>query len=108
MDFQIDFLFKAGACYDDLVNLIKGNPRYVFEVLKQDKTDKRTRKAKDTGWVLIGHKRHSGVIKLSKNCGVCRAEVRDESGGLKLIGAWTSWLATNASLLISGLDIRFA
>jgi hypothetical protein len=37
---------------------------------------------------------------------VCRAVARDNSGGLKLIGAWTSWVASNASRLISGLDLR--
>jgi hypothetical protein len=63
--------------------------------------------AKETGWVQISHKQHSGFIKLSKNLGVCRASIRDQSGGLKLIGAWTSWLASNASHLISGLDLRF-
>jgi hypothetical protein len=29
MDFEIDFLFKTGAGYDELVALIQGNPRYV-------------------------------------------------------------------------------
>jgi hypothetical protein len=112
MDFEIDFLFKAGASYDDLVALIRSNPRFVFEVAKQDKIDKRTRKAKETGWAEIRHKQHNnshrGSIKLSKKSGVCRAAVRDEAGGMKLIGAWTSWLASNASELLSGLDVRFA
>lgn len=109
MDFQIDFLFKTGFGYDDLVKKIQENPRYVFHVAKQDKTDKRTRKAKDKGWVDIKHKQHTkGVIRLSKNLGICRASVADDSGGFKLIGAWTSWLASNASDLISGLDVRFA
>ena len=107
MDFEIDFLFKNGAGYDDLLALIRANPRYVFEVSKQDKFDKRTKKARDKGWVEIRHKQHIGVIKLSKSDGVCRASVSDQSGGLKLIGAWTSWLASNASQLISGLDLRF-
>ena len=106
MDFEIEFLFRTGAGYDDLVGLIQANPRYVFEVSKQDKFDKRTKKAKDKGWVELTHKQHSGVIKLSKSLGVCRASVSDQSGGLKLIGAWTSWLASNASHLISGLDLR--
>ncbi|HEY7330962.1 MAG TPA: hypothetical protein VH592_25215 [Gemmataceae bacterium] len=106
MDFQIDFLFKTGAGYDDLVNLIQGNPRYVFEILKQDKIDKRTKKSRESGWVQIGHKQHAGYIKLTKDNGVCRAAVHDDSGGLKLIGAWTSWMASNASHLISGLDLR--
>jgi len=107
MNFQIDFLFKNGAGYDDLLNLIQSNPKFVFEIWKQDKIDKRTTKAKEKGWVEISHKQHGGVIKLSKDLGVCCAFVSDQSGGLKLIGAWTSWLASNASHLISGLDLRF-
>jgi len=106
MDFEIDFLFRTGSGYDDIVGLIQGNPRYVFLVSKQGKADKRTKKAKETGWVEIRHKQHYGVIKLSKKLGVCRAYVSDQSGGMKLIGAWTSWLASNASDLISGLDLR--
>jgi hypothetical protein len=81
MDFQIDFIFRTGAGYDDLVALIQANPRYVFEIWTQDKIDKRTTKSKDRGWVEIKHKQHSGVIKLSKSHGVCRASVTDESGG---------------------------
>ncbi|MGD9850434.1 MAG: hypothetical protein AB7T38_04120 [Nitrospirales bacterium] len=42
-----------------------------------------------------------------KRHGVCRATITDTSGGLKLIGAWTSWLGSNAPHLISGLDLRF-
>ena len=42
MEFEIDFLFKAGTGYDDLVRLIGSNPMYVFEITKQDKIDKRT------------------------------------------------------------------
>lgn len=106
MDFEIEFLFKNGAGYDDLVSLIQANPRYVFKVSKQDKFDKRTKKARDQGWIELAHKQHSGVIKLSKRSGVCRASVADRSGGLKLIGAWISWLASNASHLMSGVDLR--
>ena len=106
MEFNIEFLFKNGAGYDDLVGLIQGNPRYVFKVSKQDKFDKRTKKAREKGWVELTHRQHRGVIKLSKSSGVCRASVGDQSGGLKLIGSWTSWLASNASHLMSGLDLR--
>ncbi|MDR4494431.1 MAG: hypothetical protein AB7P17_15925 [Nitrospirales bacterium] len=107
MDFQVDFIFRSGAGYDDLVALIQANPRYVFGIWKQDKIDKRTTKSRDRGWVEIKHKQHSGVIKLSKRHGVCRASITDTSGGLKLIGPWTSWLGSNAPHLISGLDLRF-
>jgi hypothetical protein len=75
-------------------------------VSKQDKIDKRTKKSKETGWVELGHKQHDGVIKRSKDRGVCRAAISDQSGGMKLIGAWTSWLASNASEMISGIDLR--
>lgn len=107
MDFQIDFIFRTGSSYDELIALVQSNPRYVFEIWKQDKIDKRTTKAKDTGWVEIRHKQHDGLIKLSKNSGMCRASVSEQSGGLKLIGAWVSWLGSNASHLIAGLDVRF-
>jgi hypothetical protein len=107
MQFQLDFMFKAGAGYDDLVALIQSNSRYVFEVSGQDKIDKRTTRSKMEGWVKISHKQHGGTIKLTKNNGVCQASFTDESGGLKLIGAWTSWLASNASHLIAGVIVRF-
>lgn len=106
MRFHIDILFVGGAGYDELVARIEANPRYVFSVARQDHTDKRTRRAHLRGWAEIRHKQHAGSIRLVKNRGVCRAEVDDESGGLKLIGAWTSWLASNAADLIHGLDIR--
>jgi hypothetical protein len=108
MDFEIDFLFRTGTGYDELVALIQANPRYVFYISKQDKIDKRTKKAKERGWVEVSHKQHTGVIKLSKKLGVWRASVNDQSGGLKLIGAWISWLASNASHLLAGLDLRMA
>jgi hypothetical protein len=109
MDFQIDFIFKSGASCDDLVARIKDNPQYIFEIKVQDSIDKRTTRAKETGWVKIRHKNkhHKGTIKLTKSDGVCRASVSDQSGGMKLIGAWASWLASNACDLISGLGIRF-
>jgi hypothetical protein len=107
MDFQIDFIFRTGAGYDNLVALIQGNPRYVFEISKQDSIDKRTKKAKQKGWVEIRHKRHRGLVKLSKSFGVSRASVSDQSDGMKLIGAWIGWLASNASDLIAGVDVRF-
>jgi hypothetical protein len=107
MNFQIDFLFRSGAGYDDLIELIQGNPRYVFTISKQDRIDKRTKKAKEKGWVELSHKQYKeGVIKLFKNQGICRASVTDDSGGLRLIGAWISWLASNASELLAGLDVR--
>lgn len=108
MEFQMDIMFRSGASYDDLVSLIEANPKYVFYVSKQDKIDKRTKKSKATGWIEVRHKNalHKGTIKLSKSQGVCRAVIQDQSGGLKLIGAWTSWLFSNGSDLISGLDVR--
>jgi hypothetical protein len=108
MNFHIDFLFRIGSGYDELVALIQANPRYVFYISKQDKHDKRTKIARERGWAEVSHKQHSGVIKLSKSGGVCRASVTDQSGGLKLIGAWVSWLASNAPHLIAGLDLRIA
>jgi hypothetical protein len=110
MEFEIDIMFRAGASYDDLVSLIEANPKYVFYIAKQDRIDKRTKRAKESGWIEVRHKNalHKGVIRLSKKQGVCRASVRDQSGGLKLIGAWTSWLFSNGSELISGLDLRIA
>ncbi len=107
MNFKIDFLFRTGASYDEIVSRMLSNPRYVFQISKQDKIDKRTKKSRDTGWVEIRHKQHKGFIKLSKDAGVCRALVSDKSGGRKLIGAWVSWLSSNASDLIAGMDVRF-
>lgn len=107
MHFEIDLIFRSSHGYDDLVARVLSNPRFVFEVWKQDKIDKRTRKSKEKGWVELRHKQHGGFVKLSKESGVCSASVNDESGGLKLIGAWISWLGSNAADLLSGLDVRF-
>jgi len=105
-EFKLDFLFREGAGFDKLVALIESNPRYVFKITKREKIDKRKKRSKDEGWVEVTHENYKGKILLSKNNGVCKATVTDTDSSL-LIGAWTSWLARNASGLISGLDIRF-
>jgi hypothetical protein len=108
MDFQIDFLFRVGAGYDQLIErmrLVQKSPHSVFTISNEAKVDKRFKKAKEIGWVEISHKRYNGVIKLLKSLGVCRGFVDEQADG-KFIGAWVSWLARNATDLMSGFDIR--
>jgi hypothetical protein len=106
MNFHIDFLFRIGSGYDELVALIQANPRYVFTSRSRISVISAPKTREKGGGLKSATNRHNGVIKLSKNRGVCRASVTDESGGLKLIGAWVSWLASNAPHLIAGLDLR--
>jgi len=105
--FRVEFLFKAGAGYDELLSLLRSNPRFVFCVHSEDSIDKRTKKSKVKGWARIKHKQHHGEVKLAKDSGRCTGEITDRSPAMKLTGAWVSWLANNASELIYGVDVRF-
>jgi hypothetical protein len=107
MPAQIDFLFAQGAGYEDLVERIQSNPRFVFYVKKADRIDKRTRRAKVKGWAKIEHKRYEGAIWLDKSHGRCSAEIEGDETG-EFTGSWVSWIIRNAPDLIYGLDLRFA
>lgn len=107
--FRMDFLFKAGKGYEDLLDLVRSNPRFVFSVHREDTTDKRRRLARVKGWARLRHDRyrHKGEVKLVKDHGRCFAEITDNSGGLQVVGAWVSWLASNAGDIVHGVDIRY-
>jgi hypothetical protein len=105
MELYMEFLFRGGAGYDELVERIKSNPKFAFTVAAQARVDKRTTKAKLKGWTKLAHKGYQGQVKLVKDQGYCRSEIHDEAGG-KLLGAWTSWIARNASDLVCGMDLR--
>jgi hypothetical protein len=103
---KMDLLFRSDAGYDQLVERLQSNPKFVFEVTGQDRRDKRTRKAKTTGWVKLEHKRMTGVVELRKHDGVLDCTVNDTAEG-RLFGAWLSWLGRNATDLLWGCDCRF-
>lgn len=105
--FHVDYMFRAGKSYDDLLDLIRSNPRYVFFIHAECRRDKRTKKARLKGWAKIHHKKHEGEVKLIKERGRCFTEIDDMSGGHQLLGAWLAWLASNAADLVYGVDVRF-
>lgn len=107
MQVKMDMLFRSEAGYDKLVEHLQSNPKFVFEVAGQDRRDRRTRKAKTTGWVRLEHKRMNGAVTLHKHDGACWCIIDDEAEG-RLLGAWVSWLARNATDLLWGCDSRFA
>lgn len=107
MPYQLDFMFSQGAGYDDLLDRLQSNKRFVFFVHLADKIDKRTRKSKNKGWAKIEHKKYGGSIRLVKDSGRCRAEIRDDGTG-EFTGAWMSWLIRNASDLIYGMNLQLA
>lgn len=107
--YRMDFLFKSGNGYEELVDLIRSNPRFVFRVHREDTTDKRRRLARVRGWVVLRHRRYGakGEVKVIKDHGRCFAEITDDTGSLQVVGSWVSWLASNASELVHGVDVRF-
>jgi hypothetical protein len=106
MQVKMDMLFRSEAGYDQLVERLQSNPKFVFEVAGQDRRDKRTRESKTIGWVKLEHKKMNGAAVLHKRAGVCWCVVNDKAEG-RLLGAWISWLARNATDLLWGLDSRF-
>ena len=109
MFITFDLFFKEGKGYEDLITLIKSNPKkYTFLVNKIDKIDKRLRKSRNYGWTMLKHRneRFEGYVKIFKHDGECFCNINDNSGYGALTGAWLSWLVSNAYELIYGVDIR--
>ncbi len=44
-----ELLFCDGKGYEDLVLLLQSNPRFVFKIHTEDRTDRRTRQARLKG-----------------------------------------------------------
>ena len=109
MKAKCDLLFTYGNGYDELVELIRGNTRFVFHVVDEAKLDRRRVTSRYKGWVKLAHKSQSkdGYVRLEKKSGRCLMHVVDKSAG-QLTGAWLSWLMRNASDLVYGIDVRFA
>ena len=102
-----DILFIYQKGYYELVELIRSNPHYVFQVIGEAKLDRRRAKAKMMGWVKLKHKSPSkeGYVRLEKKKGRCLMEIVDKSNG-QLTGSWISWLLRNASDMLVGVDMR--
>ncbi len=105
MAYQMDFLFARPDGYEELVERVESNPRFVFEVRQEDRIDKRTRKAKHRGWARIQHKKYNRTITLRKAGGGCEAELGGDATP-EFTGAWISWLVRNAGDLIYGINLR--
>jgi len=95
-----DLVFVQGKGLDDLNDLLRTNPRYVFQIVKR----KRGRE----GWAVWQHKQqgsHRGEVKLIQSGGKFRGEVRDRSNGM-LTGAFLGWIIRNASDLVYRIELR--
>src|SRR5262249_45700001 len=97
---SFDLVFLHGKGLDDLIDLLKANPRFVFQVVKR----KRGRE----GFALWQHKQqatHRGEVKLIQSGGTFHGVIRDRSNGM-LTGAFLGWLVRNAVDLIYRIDFR--
>ncbi len=93
-----DLVFIQGKGLDDLIELLKANPRYVFTLEKR----KRGRE----GHALWRHKQqgsHRGDVKLFQSGGKFWGQIRDHSNGM-LTGAFLGWIVRNASELIYRIE----
>jgi len=95
-----DLVFVQGKGMDDLNELLRENPRYVFQIVKR----KRGRE----GWAVWQHKQqvtHRGDVKLIQSGGRFRGEIRDRSNGM-LAGAFLGWIIRNANDLVYRIEFR--
>ena len=104
--YSVDIVLREGHTVDDLTSLVLSNPKYVFECNATLGQVKRLRK-KPRATYRWKHKRFGGPVKLKKKGGVSSAEVPE--AGVRPgqpLGAFVSWLFTNAGDIVHRLDIR--
>ena len=95
-----DLVFVQGKGLDDLNELLKANPRFVFHITKR----KRGRE----GHAVWQHKQqvtHRGEVKLMQSGGTFRGQIRDRSNGM-LAGAFLGWIVRNAHDLVYRIEFR--
>ena len=93
-----ELVFVQGKGMDDLNELLKGNPRFVFHIVK--------RKRGKEGWAVWRHKQqvtHRGDVKLIQSRGTFRGQIRDRSNGM-LAGAFLGWIVRNARDLVYRIE----
>ena len=100
MKISFDLVFVHGKGLDNLIDLLKENPRFVFQVTK--------RKRGKEGFSIWQHKQqatHRGEVRLVQSEGTFSGEIRDRSNGM-LTGAFLGWIVRNARDMIYRLDFR--
>lgn len=105
MSYTIDIVLRQGFSIDHLTDLLRSNPRYIFNCnlpARKRKTSRHEAKKVTYRWQ---HKKYGGSLKLKKENGVFWAEM-DEEDGSQLLGAFVSWLYSNAGEMVYRLDIR--
>lgn len=105
MPYTIDIILRQGFSIDHLTDLLRSNPRYIFTcnlIARKRKTPRHQAKKATYRWQ---HKKYGGIIKLRKADGIFWAEVASDNGG-QLLGAFVSWLYSNAGEMVYRVDIR--
>ena len=93
-----ELVFVQGKGMDDLNELLKANPRYVFFMHK--------RKRGKEGWAVWRHKQqvtHGGDVKLFQSGGTFWGQIRDRSNGM-LTGAFLGWIVRNAREMVYRIE----
>jgi hypothetical protein len=106
--YSIDIVLRQGFSIDHLTDLLRSNPRYIFNCnlpARKRKISRHSAKKVTYRWQHKKYKKYGGSIKLRKENGIFWAEVDDENGG-QLLGAFVSWLYSNAGDMVYRLDIR--
>ncbi len=110
MPYRVEISLRHGFAIDDLTELLRSNPKYVFETDATRGTLRRLRN-KPRAMYRWRHKRFGGPVKLKKRAGEYWAEVPEHGklgGPGRLLGAFVSWIFVNAGEMVYRLDIRQA
>jgi hypothetical protein len=105
VSYTVDIVLRQGFSIDHLTDLLRSNPRYIFNCNIPARRRKTSRHASKKVTYKWQHKKYGGVINLRKENGVFWAEIEEES---QLLGAFVSWLYANAGDMVYRLDIRQA
>jgi hypothetical protein len=107
MSYRIDLILRQGFSIDHLTDLLRSNPKYIFTcnlTARKRKISRHEAKKVTYHWQ---HKKYGGVTKLKKEDGIFWAEIESDNGS-QLLGAFVSWLFSNARQMIYRVDIRQA
>lgn len=102
---NVDLTFRQGFSIDHLTDLLRSNPRYIFTCNIPARKRKISRHGAKQITYCWFHKKYDGEIKLKKRGGIFWAEINSENIG-QLVGAFVSWLISNAKEMVYRIDIR--
>ena len=107
MPFMVHIHLRHGFAIEDLTDLLRKNPKYVFTY--EDTLLKLRRfRNKPKATYHWKHKQYGGPIRLKKREGVFWGEVPESKvrGPGQLLGAFVSWLLVNAPNMVYRLDVQ--